>query len=55
MRDTLEEYDYIIVNIDVEESVARAEAILTAERQKRERLIGLRDFISAISGEEQNG
>lgn len=48
------EYEYIIINIDVEESVARAEAILTAERQKRERLIGLRDFISAISGEDKN-
>lgn len=45
------EYDYIIINIDIEESVAQVEAILTAERQKRERLVGLRDFITAISGE----
>ena len=39
------EYDYIIVNEDVEISVARVEAILAAERLKRERQPGLVDFI----------
>ena len=39
------EYDYIIVNEDVEISVARLEAILTAERLKRERQPGLVDFV----------
>ncbi len=46
------EYDYIIVNADIEESVSKVEAILTAERQKRERLIGMHDFISEICGED---
>lgn len=45
------EYDYIVVNVDIEVSVGKVEAILAAERQKRERLIGLHDFITAICGE----
>ena len=43
------EYDYIVVNVDVDESVAKVEAILTAERQKTERQISLHDFITDIS------
>jgi len=39
------EYDYIIVNQDIEQSVAEAEAILAAERLKRERRVGLLDFV----------
>ena len=42
------EYDYIIVNEDVEESVARLKAILAAERLKRERQPGLVDFVRNI-------
>ncbi|MCH7832010.1 MAG: guanylate kinase [Proteobacteria bacterium] len=39
------EYDYIIVNEDVGISVARLEAILAAERLKRDRQPGLVDFV----------
>lgn len=39
------EYDYIIVNQDIDQSVAEAEAILAAERLKRERRVGLLDFV----------
>ena len=39
------EYDYIIVNENIEQSVAEAEAILAAERLKRERRVGLGDFV----------
>lgn len=39
------EYDYVIVNGDVEESIAGLKAILTAERLKRERLLGLSTFV----------
>ncbi len=42
------EYDYIIVNHDVEESVARVQAILTAERARRDRQIGLADFVKRL-------
>jgi len=39
------EYDYVIVNSDLEESVRAATAILIAERLKRERLLGLSTFV----------
>jgi guanylate kinase len=39
------EYDYVIVNSDLEESVHAVTAILTAERLKRERLLGLTAFV----------
>jgi guanylate kinase len=42
------EYDYIIVNENVEESVSEVQAIVTAERLKRDRLIGLPDFVNEL-------
>lgn len=39
------EYDYVIVNTHLDESIAGLRAILTAERLKRERLLGLSDFV----------
>ena len=44
------EYDYVIVNRDIEDSLARVEAILSAERVKRERQVGLRDFVEGLRG-----
>ncbi len=47
------EYDYIIVNEDIDQSVAEAEAILAAERLRRERRVGLADFVRDMGvGEE---
>jgi guanylate kinase len=42
------EYDYIVVNNDVGESVAALEAILAAERLRRQRLVGLGDFVKRL-------
>ncbi|BAI72270.1 guanylate kinase [Azospirillum sp. B510] len=42
------EYDYVIVNSDVEESIAAVEAILHAERLRRRRQIGLPEFVRSI-------
>jgi guanylate kinase len=39
------EYDYVIVNADLDESIAGLKAILKAERLKRERLLGLSAFV----------
>lgn len=39
------EYDYVIVNSDLEDSVRAVTAILLAERLKRERLLGLSAFV----------
>lgn len=42
------EYDYIIINQDISESVAAVRAILQAERLRRERRVGLRDFVEQL-------
>ena len=42
------EYDYIIVNNDIKTSVVQVEAILTAERLRRERQVGLGDFVRGL-------
>jgi len=42
------EYDYVLVNHDIEQSVARAMAILTAERLRRERMVGLGEFVKGL-------
>ena len=42
------EYDYVIVNDDLEASVARVQSILTAERLKRRRQIGLADLVKSL-------
>ena len=39
------EYDYVIVNKDVEQAFAEVRAILAAERLKRERQTGLSAFV----------
>jgi guanylate kinase len=43
------EYDYIIVNQHIEKSVASVQAILTAERLRRARQVGLRDFVVSLA------
>ena len=42
------EYDYVIVNAQIETSVAAALAILSAERLKRGRLLGLSEFVRTL-------
>jgi guanylate kinase len=42
------EYDYVIVNRDIEASVIEVRAIVTAERLRRTRQIGLADFINRL-------
>jgi guanylate kinase len=42
------EYDYVIVNRDLEESVAEVQAIVTAERLRRSRQVGLADFVNRL-------
>ena len=42
------EYDYVIVNRDIDDAFGQVEAILVAERLKRERRIGLSSFVRAL-------
>lgn len=44
------EYGYVIVNDDLERAVADAQAIVTAERLRRERQVGLADFVTHLRG-----
>ncbi|MCC2663403.1 MAG: gmk [Geminicoccaceae bacterium] len=39
------EYDYVLINYDLDESVRQARAILAAERLRRQRQPGLTDFV----------
>ena len=43
-----QEYDYVIVNEDVETSVAAVQGILHAEHLRLDRQVGLRDFVEAL-------
>ncbi len=42
------EYEYVIVNHQVDASVAEVQAIITAERARRLRQIGLADFVNRL-------
>lgn len=42
------DYDYVIINRAIEESVHRVQAILAAERLRRDRQIGLDEFVEKL-------
>jgi guanylate kinase len=43
-----QEYDYVIINHDIAESADRVYAILECERLRRDRQIGLSDFVRSV-------
>jgi len=45
-----DEYDFIIINNDIERSAAELLAILISERLRRKRQVGLSDFVRGILG-----
>lgn len=42
------EYDYVIINRDLDDALRRVQAILVAERMKRRRLAGLENFVQEL-------
>ena len=44
------EYDYVIINEDIDEAIRKAQLILDAERIKRRRMVGLSDFVRGLKG-----
>ena len=44
------EYDYVIINNDVDEAIAKAQLILDGERLKRRRTQGMSDFVRGLIG-----
>ena len=47
------EYDYIVINRDIDEAFAEVQSILKAERLKRERRIGLVGFVRNLQSQLQ--
>ncbi len=47
------EYDYVLVNNDIDVAEAELKSILTAERLKRERQAGLSEVVNTLTGEFQ--
>jgi len=45
------EYDYVVINRDLKQAFAEVAAILAAERLKRDRQIGLSDFVRRLQAE----
>ena len=45
------DYDYVVINHDVNQSLASLRAILAGERLRRSRLIGLKDFVQGLLAE----
>ncbi|MFO7478918.1 MAG: guanylate kinase [Methyloceanibacter sp.] len=43
-----QDYDYVVVNYDLDRSVAAVRAILAAERLRRSRLTGLKGFVQTL-------
>jgi guanylate kinase len=42
------EYDYVLINKDIDKTIEQAQMIMDAERLKRRRLVGLSDFVRGI-------
>ena len=42
------EYDYVLINVDIDRSLAHVRAILEAERMRRERQVGLNEFVGSL-------
>ncbi|WP_366654583.1 guanylate kinase [Fodinicurvata sp. EGI_FJ10296] len=47
------DYDYVIVNEDLNASIAAVESVLQAERLRRTRQIGLSGFVKSLQGRDQ--
>jgi guanylate kinase len=45
------EYDYVVINSDIDQAFAEVKAILAAERLKRERRTGLSDFVRRLQAD----
>jgi guanylate kinase len=45
------EYDYVIVNTNLDDAFAQVKAILAAERNRRHRQVGLSDFVRGLQGD----
>lgn len=42
------EYDYVLINVDIDKTLADVRAILQAERLRRDRQVGLSEFVNGL-------
>ncbi|HZR62845.1 MAG TPA: guanylate kinase [Xanthobacteraceae bacterium] len=47
------EYDYVVVNHDIEQAFSEVQTILTAERLRRDRQVGLSNFVRQLIASEK--
>jgi guanylate kinase len=45
------EYEYVVINNEIDQAFAEVRSILAAERLKRERQTGLSDFVRRLQAE----
>lgn len=48
-----DEFDYVIVNVDIEETVTKVQKIISGERMKRVRQVGLKRFVHELVKEAE--
>ena len=48
------EFDYVIVNVNLDETVCKVQKIISGERMKRVRQVGLQDFVNELVRESEN-
>ncbi len=49
-----DEFDYVIVNVDLDETVKKIQKIISGERMKRVRQIGMKGFVNELIKEASN-
>lgn len=50
-----DEFDYVIVNVDLQETVTKIQKIISGERMKRVRQVGLKGFVTELIRESSSG
>lgn len=50
-----DEFDYVLVNVDLEETITKVQKIISGERMKRVRQVGLKSFVKELIKEVENG
>ena len=48
-----EEFDYVIVNANLQETVTKIQKIISGERMKRVRQVGLKGFVKELINEAE--
>ena len=49
-----DEFDYVIVNVNLEETITKIQKIISGERMRRVRQVGLKGFVKELVNEVKN-